>query len=67
MKNIKEKGGKESMYSEKKQQIIEKIKNMTDKEADILEVFIVGFRAGKQTIEKELEGSVSCKSVERTA
>ena len=55
------------MYSEKKQQIIEKTKNMTDKEADILEVFIVGFRAGKQTIEKELEGSVSCKSVERTA
>lgn len=55
------------MCSEKKRQIIEKIKNMTDKEADILEVFIIGFRAGKQTIDKELGSPVACKSAERTA
>ena len=30
-------------------QIIESIKNMPDQEADILEVFVAGFRAGKIT------------------
>lgn len=35
------------MQSVKKLQIIESIKNMPDKEADILEVFVAGFRAGK--------------------
>jgi len=35
------------VQSVKKLQIIESIKNMPDKEADILEVFVAGFRAGK--------------------
>lgn len=42
------------MYNEKKLQIIENIKNMPDKEADILEVFVAGFRAGKVSIMAEL-------------
>lgn len=36
------------MQDEKTVKIIEAIRNMTDREADILEVFISGFRAGKQ-------------------
>lgn len=36
------------MQSEKTAKIIEAVRNMTDREADILEVFISGFRAGKQ-------------------
>lgn len=41
------------MQSEKTSQIIETIKAMPEKEADILEIFIAGFRAGKQTMVKE--------------
>lgn len=36
-------------------QVIECIKDMPDREADILEIFIAGFRAGKQTQRKEME------------
>ena len=42
------------MQSGKKIQIIESIKNMPDQEADILEVFVAGFRAGKMTTMAEL-------------
>lgn len=42
------------MQSGKMVQIIESIKNMNDKEAEILEVFVVGFRAGKVTTMAEL-------------
>lgn len=42
------------MKSGKKIQIIESIKNMPDQEADILEVFVAGFRAGKITAMAEL-------------
>ncbi len=42
------------MQSGKKIQIIECIKNMPDQEADILEVFVAGFRAGKMTTMAEL-------------
>lgn len=42
------------MQSGKRLQIIESIKNMPDKEADILEVFVAGFRAGKMTAMAEL-------------
>lgn len=42
------------MQSGKKIQIIESIKNMPDHEADILEVFVAGFRAGKMTTMAEL-------------
>ena len=36
------------MQGEKTMKIIETVRNMTDHEADILEVFMSGFRAGKQ-------------------
>lgn len=36
------------MQDEKIVKIIEAVRNMTDGEANILEVFISGFRAGKQ-------------------
>lgn len=43
------------MYNEKTLHVIESIKNMPDREADILEIFIAGFRAGKQTQRTEME------------
>ena len=39
------------MQNEKTMKIIEAIRNMTDREAGILEVFISGFQAGKQVAE----------------
>lgn len=42
------------MQDEKSVKIIEAIRNMTDREADILEVFISGFRAGKQISGQEI-------------
>ncbi len=42
------------MKDEKTAKIIEAVRNMTDHEADILEVFISGFRAGKQTSGQEI-------------
>jgi len=41
------------MQDEKTAKIIEAVKNMTDLEADILEVFISGFRAGQQGIKTD--------------
>ena len=41
------------MYNEKISQIIETVKTMPDKEANILEVFLAGFRAGKQVSIRE--------------
>jgi len=41
------------MLGEKTVKIIEAVRNMTDHEADILEVFISGFRAGKQVSGQE--------------
>ena len=55
------------MSSGKKQEVIECIKNMTDKEADILAVFVAGFKAGKQASEREMGRQIHCTSVERTA
>lgn len=49
------------MYSEKKLQVIENVKSMSNKEADILEVFIAGFKAGKKSIKEELEIESPCK------
>lgn len=43
------------MNNKKTLQIIESIKSMPDREADILEIFIAGFRAGKQSMIKEIE------------
>ena len=55
------------MCTGKRQEIIESIKNMTDKEADILAVFVAGFKVGKETIEREMKDQVQCTSVEKTA
>ncbi len=42
------------MQDEKTAKVIEAVKNMTDLEADILEVFISGFRAGQQVPGQEV-------------
>lgn len=42
------------MQDEKTVKIIEAIRNMSDREADILEVFLSGFRAGKQVSGQEI-------------
>ena len=42
------------MQGEKTMKIIETVRNMTDHEADILEVFMSGFRAGKQVSKQEI-------------
>jgi len=42
------------MQGEKTVKIIETVRNMTDHEADILEVFMSGFRAGKQVSKQEI-------------
>lgn len=55
------------MYSEKKMQVIENIKNMPEKEADIVEVFVAGFRAGKQTMKASLETELPRESTKQTA
>ena len=49
------------MRDEKAEKIIEAVKNMTDHEADILEVFLSGFRAGKRISDGEAERAVSKK------
>nr|WP_325182386.1 hypothetical protein [uncultured Oscillibacter sp.] len=47
------------MRDEKAAEMIETVKNMTDREADILEVFISGFQAGKQVSGKENGKTIS--------
>ena len=42
------------MNSIKTLQVIESIKNMSEKEASTLEVFVAGFRAGMETMKSEL-------------
>lgn len=55
------------MCGGKKQEVIDCIKKMTDKEADILAVFVAGFNAGRQVTEKESRSQIHCTSVEKTA
>lgn len=55
------------MYSEKKSQVIENIKNMPDKETYIVEAFVAGFRAGKQTMKTTLEDKQSRRPTKQTA
>ena len=43
------------MQDEKTVKIIEAVRNMSDREADILEVFLLGFQAGKQVTGKKLK------------
>lgn len=52
------------MQDEKTVKIIEAIKSMTDREADILEVFLSGFRAGKQISE---QGVIDEAAISQTA
>ena len=47
------------MQNEKTVKIIEAVRNMTDHEADILEVFLSGFRAGKQVSAQETRKEAS--------
>lgn len=42
------------MNGQKTLQVIERVKNMTDKEADILDIFITGFRVGMKTGKDEI-------------
>lgn len=51
---------------EKKIQAIEKIKNMSDREADILEIYIAGFRSGIRTFKIELENQQTLESSQQT-
>ncbi len=53
------------MHSEKTLQVIESIRNMSDKEADILEVFVAGFRAGRQTMKRDMENRNISKQAAR--
>jgi hypothetical protein len=55
------------MCGEKRQQIIDSILKLTDKEADILAVFLAGLKAGKQTREKEMTKPMGCAPEEKTA
>ena len=53
------------MQDEKTVKIIEAIRNMTDHEADILEVFISGFRAGKQVAAQEVRNEAAISQAVR--
>lgn len=44
-----------NVHNEKLAQLVETVKTMPEAEAEILEVFIAGFRAGRQVTEKEAE------------
>lgn len=55
------------MHGEKTLQVIESIKNMPDKEAGIVEAFVAGFRAGKQSIKIELGLEQSQKPPKQSA
>lgn len=55
------------MCGEKRQQIIDSIQKMTDREADILAVFLAGLKAGRQTREQDTEEGMGCPSAEKTA
>lgn len=52
------------MQSEKTVKIIDAVRNMTDHEAGILEVFISGFLAGKQVSDNETRNT---SAIQQTA
>lgn len=54
------------MQDEKTVKIIGAIKDMTDHEANILEVFISGFRAGKQISAQEIRDPPAASPNART-
>lgn len=53
------------MQDEKTAKIIEAIHNMSDREADILDVFISGFRAGKQVSGREISDEPAASQTAR--
>lgn len=53
------------MQNEKTVKIIEAVRNMTDHEADILEVFISGFRVGKQVLGQEIRNEPAISQTAR--
>lgn len=53
------------MQNEKTVKIIEAVKNMTDHEAAILEVFISGFRAGKQVSGQDIRDETAISQAAR--
>lgn len=53
------------MRDEKTVKIIEAVKSMTDREAEILEVFISGFRAGKQVSGREIKNDHAISQMAR--
>ena len=55
------------MQDEKTVKIIEAVRNMTDHEADILEVFLSGFRAGKQVSGQEIRKEPAISQATRAA
>lgn len=54
------------MQNEKTLNVIEAVKNMTDREADILEVFLSGFRAGKQVSGQKTRSEPAASPAART-
>lgn len=52
------------MKSKKTLQVIESVKNMSDTEAYILEVFIAGFKAGSKNIKNEINNQQYNKAPE---
>lgn len=54
------------MRDEKTTKVIEAVKSMTDREADILEVFLSGFRAGKQVSGQNVRKEPAISQAART-
>lgn len=54
------------MQDEKTVKIIDAVRNMTDHEADILEVFISGLQAGKQISGQEVRNEAVISHAART-
>lgn len=44
-----------SVHNEKLSQLVERVKAMPEADAEILEVFLAGFRAGRQITDREAE------------
>lgn len=54
------------MQDEKTAEVIEAVRNMTDREADILEVFLSGFLAGKRVSGQKIRNEPAISPPART-
>lgn len=54
------------MQDEKTMKVIEAVRNMSEREASILEVFLSGFRAGKQASGRKIRNEPAASQVART-